>query len=315
MVPIVYHPGYNITACGLERRHPFDSVKYRRIHDELIRQGLRRPGDFRRPSHPTRAELELLHPPEYLRSLWSARTLVGILEVPVVARLPAAFTHWRVLRPMRLQTAGTILACRLALEHGLAINLGGGFHHASGRKAHGFCPYADVPTALAILHREGKIRTALVIDTDAHQGDGTAEAIRGWGWAHLLDFYEEALFPWPKVPEETGVPLPSRLGGTEYLARLRDVVPAALDAVRPDLVVCNAGSDVLEGDPLTSLRLTEAEMAERDLLVFTLARERGVPAAMVLSGGYGPGSWRAHARSIEGILARFDRETKGAAKR
>jgi histone deacetylase 11 len=208
---------------------------------------------------------------------------------------------------MRLQTGGTILACRLALEHGLAINLGGGFHHASGRKAHGFCPYADTPTALALLHREGKVRTVLVIDTDAHQGDGTADAIRGWGWAHLLDFYEEALFPWPKVPEEHTIPLPSQLEGEPYLRRLRDEVPAMLDVVKPDLVVCNAGSDVLADDPLTSLRLTEAEMAERDLFVFTEARERKVPVAMVLSGGYGPGSWRAHARSIEGILARFDR--------
>ena len=307
MVPIVYHPGYNITACGLERRHPFDSVKYRRIHDELIRQGLRRSADFVRPSPLSAADLALLHPPEYLASLWRARTLVKILEVPVVAKLPAVFTQWRVLRPMRLQTGGTLLACRLALQHGLAINLGGGFHHASGRKAHGFCPYADTPTALAVLHKEGRIGRALVIDTDAHQGDGTADAIRDWGWAKILDFYENALFPWPKVQEEMAVPLPSMLEGEAYLGRLRDEVPRALDAVKPDLVVCNAGSDVLADDPKTSLLLTQAEMAERDLYVFSQARERNIPVVMVLSGGYGPGSWVAHARSIEGIVARFDR--------
>lgn len=306
MVPIVYHDGYNITACGLERRHPFDSVKYRRIRDELVRQGLRRRGDFVRPSPPTRAELALLHTPEFLRSLWRSRSLVGILEVPVVARLPAAFTQWRVLRPMRLQTAGTVLACRLALERGVAVNLGGGFHHASGPKGHGFCAYADTPTALAVLYGEGRIRTALVIDTDAHQGDGTAVAIRGWGWAHLLDFYEDALFPHPKVPEEWSVPLPSRLDGEGYLGRLRAEVPAALDRVKPDLVVINAGSDVLADDPKTSLRLTMEEMAERDLYVVTEARRRGAPVAMVLSGGYGSKSWLAHARSIEGIVTRFD---------
>jgi histone deacetylase 11 len=306
MIPIVYHPGYNITACGLERRHPFDSVKYSRIRDELVRQGLRRPGDFVRPTPCTRAELALVHTPEYLRSLWRARTLVRILEVPVVAALPAAFTHWRVLRPMRLQTGGTVLACRLALERGIAVNLGGGFHHASGKKGHGFCVYADTPTALAVLHREGKVRSALVIDTDAHQGDGTAEAIRGWGWARILDFYEVALFPVPKVEEDLPVPLPPALGGEEYLRRLHEQVPAALDSGKPDLVVYNAGSDVLASDPLTTLGLTVAELAERDLAVVTAARERGVAVAMVLSGGYGPLSWQAHARSIEGILARFD---------
>jgi histone deacetylase 11 len=306
MIPIVYHPGYNITACGLERLHPFDSSKYARIRDELVRQGLRRPSDFVRPAPCTRAELRLVHTPEYLRSLWRAGTLVGILEVGVVALLPAAFTHWRVLRPMRLQTGGTVLACRLALEHGLAINLGGGFHHASGAKGHGFCVYADTPTALAVLHREGKVRSALVIDTDAHQGDGTADAIRGWGWAHILDFYEVALFPIPKVEEDLPVPLPPALDGEAYLERLHQHLPGALERYRPDLIVYNAGSDVLASDPLSTLGLTPAEMAERDLAVVTAARERGIAVAMVLSGGYGPLSWQSHAGSIEGILARFD---------
>jgi histone deacetylase 11 len=306
MIPVVYHPGYNITACGLERLHPFDSVKYARIHDELVRQGLRRRSDFVRPSPCTRAELEVLHTREYLRSLWRARTLVQILEVPVVAVLPAVFTHWRVLRPMLLATGGTIRACRLALAGGLAINLGGGFHHASGAKGHGFCVYADTPTALAILHREGKIRSALVIDTDAHQGDGTADAIRGWGWAHILDFFELALFPVPKVEEDMPVALPPALDGAEYLRQLHANVPVALDACKPDLLVYNAGSDVLASDPLSTLGLTPGEMAERDLAVITAARERGLPVVMVLSGGYGPLSWRAHASSIEGILARFD---------
>jgi histone deacetylase 11 len=72
------------------------------------------------------------------------------------------------------------------------------------------------------------------------------------------------------------------------------------------MLVYNAGSDVLASDPLSSLLLTPSEMAERDLMVITEARERRVPVAMVLSGGYGPLSWQAHARSIEDILTRFD---------
>src|SRR5437870_3253593 len=102
MVPLVYHKGYNVTACGLERLHPFDGVKYRRIHDELIRQGLRRPADFIRPTPPSRQDLEAVHDPAYLRSLGHRLTLAKILEVPLVAALPAVLTHWRVLRPMRL---------------------------------------------------------------------------------------------------------------------------------------------------------------------------------------------------------------------
>jgi histone deacetylase 11 len=309
MVPLVYSPAYNITAFGLERLHPFDSRKYQRIHDWLIRQGLRRRGDFVAPVPCTHADLLRVHTPEYLDSLRRRRVLAQILEVWLVLYLPAFLTNWRVLKPMRWATGGTVLACRLALESGLAINLGGGYHHAAPDRGGGFCAYADTPLALRTLHDEGRIQSALVVDTDAHQGDGTADAIRPWPWAHLLDLFESDLFPWPKAQEDMPVPLPPRTNGAEYLDILRESLPQALDRFRPDLVVYNAGSDVLWNDPLSKLFLTVEEMAERDLYVVTEVRERKVPLAMVLSGGYGPASWEAHARSIEGILARFDGQT------
>ena len=71
-------------------------------------------------------------------------------------------------------------------------------------------------------------------------------------------------------------------------------------------MIYNAGSDPFVDDPLTRLRLTRSDLAERDLLVATLAREREIPMAMVLSGGYSSESWRVHAEGIEGILTRFD---------
>ena len=308
MVPLVYSPKYNITAFGLERLHPFDSRKYRRIHDWLIRQGLRKPADFVRPQPSTRAELLRLHMPEYLRSLRDRHVLARILEVPVVRYLPGWLVGRSVLLPMRWATGGTVLACRMALEKGLAINLGGGYHHASGNRGGGFCAYADVPLALVTLKQEGRIQSALVVDTDVHQGDGTADAIRHWPWAHILDLYEDDLFPWPKADEDLPVPLSAGLAGREYLAILHDHLPRALDRFRPDFVVYNAGSDVLRTDPLGQLLLTPEDMAERDRYVVTEVRERGLPLALVLSGGYGPLSWEAHARSLEGLLARFDKE-------
>ncbi|HZU38651.1 MAG TPA: histone deacetylase [Gemmataceae bacterium] len=306
MVPLVYSPKYNITMFGLERRHPFDGRKYGRIHDWLIRQGLRKAKDFVKPRPSTHTGLREIHAPAYLRSLRDRRMLARLLEVPMLRYVPAWLVDWRVLSPMRWATGGTMLACRLALEKGLAINLGGGYHHASPGRGGGFCAYADVPLALHALKQEGRLTSALVVDTDAHQGDGTAQAIRAWPWAHLLDLFEQDLYPWPKADEEMPVPLPPRTGGAEYLDALREHLPRTLDRYHPDLVVYNAGSDVLASDPLSALLLTADDLAERDLYVATEVRERGVPLAMVLSGGYGPVSWLAHAKSIEGILARFD---------
>ena len=306
MIPVIYHPKYNITALGLERLHPFDGLKYRRIHDALIARGLRKAGEFTRPAPISQAELARVLTPDYLRSIRKSSVLAEILGVPILARVPAWFIDWRVLRPMRYCAGGTLLACRLALEKGIAINLGGGYHHAAASWGDGFCVYADIPLAAAILHSEGRVNRVLVVDLDAHQGNGTAAVIHSWPWASILDVYEEDLFPLEKQPEDFPVPVPAGLTGPEYLEIVRVALPHALDVVRPDLVIYNAGSDPYIDDPLTRLRLTRNDLAERDLLVATLTRERGIPMAMVLSGGYSSESWRIHADGIEGILTRFD---------
>src|SRR5262249_1136558 len=157
--------------------------------------------DFLVPRPISQGELLILHHSAYLRSLCQRQVLARILEVPAVRYLPAWLTDWRVLRPMRWATGGTLLACRLALERGLAITLSGGYHHAGPDRGGGFCVYADTPLALAVLQADGRIRSALVVDTDAHQGNGTADAMRPWPWAHLVDFYEADIYPWPKVEE------------------------------------------------------------------------------------------------------------------
>jgi histone deacetylase 11 len=307
LIPLVYHPGYNITALGLERLHPFDSRKYRRIHDALIARRLRRRRDFVRPRAPSRRELLELHTPAYLNGLRSPNVLAQILEVPIVARLPGWLIDWRILRPMRLATGGTLLASRLALEHSMAINLGGGFHHAAADWGGGFCVYADIPWAAAVLHREGRIGKVMAIDLDAHQGNGTAAVFTKWSWASIFDAYQGDLFPSRKEPEDYSFALPGGTTGGEYLDLIRKFLPNALDAFRPDLVIYNAGSDPFVHDPLAGLRLTKSDLTDRDLMVFTLVRERSIPVVMVLSGGYSTLSWQIHADAIEGILTRFDK--------
>lgn len=69
----------------------------------------------------------------------------------------------------RLQTGGTVLAGKLALERGWAINVGGGFHHCSGDKGGGFCPYADITLLIRCLVTEDRIQNAMIVDLDAHQ--------------------------------------------------------------------------------------------------------------------------------------------------
>ncbi|HEY9790268.1 MAG TPA: histone deacetylase [Candidatus Obscuribacterales bacterium] len=305
-VALVYDRRYNLTAFGLERLHPFDGKKYAKIQQSLIDLGLRTRKDFISPQALSHQQLLLVHSPEYLGTLRNSATLAEIFEVPVAERVPNWILNWRILRPMRIAAGGTLLACRLALEHGVGINIGGGYHHADGTEGGGFCIYTDVPIALQVLHAEGKVQRALIVDTDAHQGNGFANTLRGTGWAAVLDFFDEAIFPYPKVDEDMPVPLPARTGRDYYLEQLHFALPEAIRIHRPDLIVYNAGSDVLDSDPLSTLRLTQQDMQERDVFVVSTARKARVPIAMVLSGGYGPESAEAHALSIRTILTNHD---------
>ena len=122
--------------------------------------------------------------------------------------------------------------------------------------------YADVPLAAeAPSRREGRIAKAMVVDLDAHQGNGTASIFENWPWAAIYDLYERDIFPAKKEPEDYPLPVRSGLTGVEYLQMIEETLPAALETVRPDLVVYNAGSDPFAADPLAGFRLTMNELA------------------------------------------------------
>lgn len=307
MIPLIYHPVYNITAFGIERLHPFDSRKYARIRNALIGRGLRRASDFVRPKPVRFDELLRFHTPEYLKSLRSPRTVAAILEIPIVARLPRWLIDWRILRPMRYATGGTMVACRLALEHGIAINLGGGYHHAASDRGGGFCVYADIPLALAALHAEQRIQRALVIDLDAPPRQRRRGHLPEMGLGRDPRSFSERYFPDPQGNRRFSAAGSRGPDGHRIYGRCLRGGSAGIDAVRPDLVIYNAGSDPFKGDTLANLRLSRDELADRDLDVATEVRERRIPLAMVLSGGYSAESWRIHADAIEGILTRFER--------
>ncbi|MGD9682579.1 MAG: histone deacetylase [Candidatus Obscuribacterales bacterium] len=307
-VPLIYSHRYNISAFGIERLHPFDGSKYRKIHDYLVKKGLRRPGDFLQPQGLEQEELELVHTGQYLRSLERSRKLARILEVPLLSSMPHALIDWRILKPMRLACSGTIQAARLALRHGLAINIGGGYHHAGGDRGGGFCVYADIPTAIASLRAAKPELKALIVDTDAHQGDGFASLAANDERTFVLDFFEDDIYPFPKVEEDMAVPLPPGTTAGQYMKLLAAKLPEAIEKFRPDLIFYNAGSDVLSSDPLSRFQIEPEEMVSRDFFVVSTARKRNLPLAMVLAGGYSSESARAHALSIAKIISTFDRK-------
>jgi histone deacetylase 11 len=312
---IVFSPHYDISFWGLERRHPFDSRKYGRAWRVLRRyDGARlKAAHVRTDRAVTRDELLLVHDAEYLDQLRKPACVATALELPLVGRLPAFLIDWRLLRPMRWATRGTVLAAEQALGHGLAINLSGGYHHAKRSNGEGFCLYADVALAVAQLRRDGRLQAedrVAHIDLDAHQGNGVCHHFLEDSRMMIFDMYHATTYPaYDRVARariDCNLPLPHGCGDEQYLDTLRSRLPPFLDSIarsgRLKLVFYNAGTDVYGEDLLGCMQLSAAAVLERDLFVLNETRQRGIPTVMVLSGGYSPMSYQLVAATVKEVL-------------
>lgn len=318
---IVYSPKYDLPAHYLGRGlHPFDLRKYSRAY-KLLREWLGGRVDAMTVAPPreiSRDELLLVHTAEYLDKLRTPAYLAAAVEVPLVAKLPAWLTDKLVLRPMRWATMGTVVAAREGLAAGLAVNLSGGYHHAKPAGAEGFCFYADIALAIAMLRREGLIaenHRIAYVDLDAHQGNGVSHCFMHDARVFLFDAYHAGIYPWYDRPAiariDCNVPLAAGCRDDVYLGHLRDRLPGFLDSIgrgeQVGLAIYNAGTDIYEGDALGGLCVSADGVLERDMFIIDQLRQRGIPTVMLLSGGYSEASHRLVANSVRRLIEKHAR--------
>jgi acetoin utilization deacetylase AcuC-like enzyme len=293
-----YHPSYHV---ALPPGHPFPISKYSLLKDRLLAEGILAAGDILEPEPLDLPTLELVHTPEYLAKLQSS----GLSAVEQ-RRLGLPWSEALWLRS-RLASAGTLLAARTALEHGLAGNLAGGTHHAFADHGEGFCVLNDVAIAIAKLQAERLIESAAIIDLDVHQGNGTAAIFEARDEVFTFSMHGERNYPLAKMRSNLDVPLKDGVGDVEYLGALDRHLPAVLDAVQADIVFYLAGVDVAAGDRYGKLALTEEGIRLRDQRVIEAVRGRGVPLVIVLAGGYAATRARTaelHAHAFREAVAR-----------
>jgi histone deacetylase 11 len=304
-IPIIYSSEYNIELGGIERYHPFDTAKYRTVHDYLVDKGLVKPEAFLAPEAVTDDELLLVHTRAYLDSLADPLVTARIAEVNEVAYFPAPMIASGLYRPMRFATGGTILGARLALEKGAAINLSGGFHHAKRDSGGGFCYFSDIAVAVTLLWKNKPDLKVLIVDLDAHQGNGYASIFSGDPRVGIFDVYNGDIFP-EDAAAARFIAFPHRIksgcGTDAYLALVQKELPPVLDSFKPALVIYNAGTDILAGDRLGQLAVSEEGIVARDEFVFREVRARRLPLLMLLSGGYTKESGLIVARSLANLL-------------
>jgi acetoin utilization deacetylase AcuC-like enzyme len=199
------------------------------------------------------------------------------LEVPYSRELVEAF--W-------LAAGGTIVAAQHSLRDGFACNLGGGFHHAYPGHGEGFCAIHDVAVAIRRLQHDGQIHKVLVVDTDVHQGNGTAAIFAGDDSVFTISIHQENNYPAHKPPSTIDLNMEDGVADEDYLAALLPAVRRGLEQFQPDLLFYVGGADPYREDQLGGLALTMDGLKTRDQLVFQEARKRNIPVVTTLAGGY-----------------------------
>jgi len=282
---MVYSDGYWMMNVG---HHVFPITKYRMVYEKLLMLGAGKE-NFLEPWPAEDEDLLLVHTPKYIKKLKTGKLSVSelhSLEIPYSPDL-VKFS-W-------LMAGGTTLAAEVALKEGLAVHIGGGFHHAFSDHGEGFCVLNDTAITVEKLRREGAIQKAMIVDCDVHHGNGTAFLFSKREDVFTFSIHQMDLYPAEKPSGTMDVELWSGDGDEEYLEALRAHFPRLYREFQPNLVLYLAGADPFEKDRLGSLTLTKQGLKERDRIVIEEARKLRLPVAILLAGGY--------ARDIEDTVA------------
>ena len=282
---LIYSDGYDLHLG----EHVFPSAKYRLVRKSLLETELAATADFLEPQAAEDTDILLVHTADWVRKLKT-----GTLEPWEVARMEIPYSP-ELVQAVWLATGGSILAGRRALADGVAVNIGGGFHHAFPSHGEGFCAIHDVAVAIRKLQAEEAIARAMTVDLDVHHGNGTAAIFARDTSVFTFSMHQENNYPFEKPPSDLDVHLPDGCADELYLTLLRENLRKAIPAFGPDLIFYLAGADPYREDQLGGLGLTLEGLRERDRTVFSMAREYNTPVAVMLAGGY--------ARNVEDTIA------------
>ena len=266
----------------LPEKHRFPMAKYELLRkaiqtDQILSQKVR----LELPPAATDEQLTQVHDLDYLKSLKE-----GKLDPKIERRIGFPYSPGMLERSRR-SVGATLAACRAALKDGVAVNLAGGTHHAFADRGEGFCVFNDTAVALRTLQNAGDIERAVVIDTDVHQGNGTAHILENDESIFTFSIHGEKNFPFRKERSDLDIGLPDGTEDDDYLAALEGALKK-MTRVPADFCIFQSGADPYHGDKLGRLSLTFEGLRKRDRMVLDWCRRRALPVAVTMGGGYCP---------------------------
>ena len=270
----------DLFVLPLPEGHRFPMQRYRLLRERLEQSGLFASEQLCVPPAATDDQLRYVHTAD-----WVERVAAGTLSDVEQRRIGFPWSPEMAERSRR-STGATVAAAGCALADGVSANLAGGTHHAFADRGAGYCVFNDVAVAIRCLQWQQKIKTALVVDLDVHQGDGTAAIFANDESVTTFSLHAKKAFPARKQQSDLDIDLSPGTSDTEYLTAVQAGLEWAARRSMPDLVCYLAGADPFEKDKLGGLAVSKDGLKERDRMVFQFCERNGLPVVITLAGGY-----------------------------
>lgn len=265
----------------LPEGHRFPMSKYALLRQRLLDEGILTLDDLHIPDAATDEEILRCHDADYLQ-----RMKTGMLSSQEIRRIGFPWSPQMVERSRR-SSGATIAAARAAIGgDGVAVNLAGGTHHACRDHGEGYCVFNDAAIAARAMQAEGLARRVVIIDTDVHQGNGTADIVGSDPTIFAFSIHGEKNFPFRKIPGDLDIGLADGTTDDVYLEMVEEGTRRAILSANPDFAVFVSGADPYAGDRLGKLNISKAGLAQRDALVLDLCSAAGLTVAIAMGGGY-----------------------------
>ncbi|REG89157.1 histone deacetylase family protein [Winogradskyella sediminis] len=279
MLKIAFHPIYR---HYLPAGHRFPMEKYELLPEQLLHEGTCSHPNFFEPEIPNDKYILAVHDPEYYYDLVNLT-----LNQRAARKIGFPLSRTLVEREIRI-TDGTIKASEFALQHGIAMNIAGGTHHAFTNRGEGFCMLNDQAIGARYLQHKGLVDKILIVDLDVHQGNGTAEIFQNDDSVFTFSMHSKSNYPFKKETSNLDIALENDTNDSAYLNLLKDTLPNLIAQQQPDFIYYLCGVDVIKTDKLGKLGLTLEGCKARDRFVLEQCKLNQIPVMCSMGGGYSP---------------------------
>jgi acetoin utilization deacetylase AcuC-like enzyme len=279
MVKIAFSPIY---YHKLPEGHRFPMLKYELIPEQLLHEGTITQENLFTPNTCDAIDVLRTHDLDYYNKLINQQLSLSEQRKIGFPQSPALIERELII------TRGTIDCALFALEHGCALNIAGGTHHAFAERGEGFCLLNDMAVASDYLLHKNLVTKILVIDLDVHQGNGTAKLMENEPRVFTFSMHGKNNYPFHKEQSDLDIPLPDGISGQEYLEILEKTLPMLLETVQPNFIFYLSGVDILSTDKFGKFNISIDECKRRDEMVLTMAYDNKIPIAIAMGGGYSP---------------------------